>query len=237
MSFELLEFDSKLFGFKVAKILVPSLAPEQLTVLLQTLHSLGVRLAYWQFSQQDETSQGAAQQLHGFLASNQVTYAINLTQTLPPPAFPEVLCYQEMAPSPAMYVLVEEIGKLSRFGMDNNFPDELMQRMYHAWIENSVNRSLAQEILVIKEADKIIAMATLGEKNHRGDLGLVAVSKNHVRKQFGSKLIYTALRYFISHGYEVAQVVTQQANLPACKLYEKCGFTMEKIDNFYHFWL
>lgn len=237
MSFELLEFDSNLFGFKVAKITTPSLATNQLATLLQTLRSLEIHLVYWQFSQNDKESQYAAQQFHGFLASNQITYVIHLNQILPPPIFPEVMYYDKIIPSPELYDLAEEIGKLSRFGMDNNLPNKLMRRMYYAWIENSANRSLAQEILVIKETNKIIAMTTLGEKNHRGDLGLVAVNKNHVRRQLGSKLIYTALRYFISHDYETAQVITQQTNLPACSLYEKCGFTIEKIDNFYHFWL
>lgn len=237
MSFELLNFDSNLFGFRVAKILAPSLAASQLAMLLQTLRSLEVHLVYWQSNQNDEGSRHAAEQFHGFLASNQITYVINLNQILPPPVFPEVLYYDETLPSPEMYVLAEKIGKLSRFGVDNMLPDELMRRMYHAWIENSVNRSIAQETLVIKKSTQIIAMATLGEKNHRGDLGLVAVDKNHLRKQFGSKLIYTALRYFIFHGYEAAQVVTQQANLSARGLYEKCGFSVEKMDSLYHFWI
>jgi dTDP-4-amino-4,6-dideoxy-D-galactose acyltransferase len=80
-------------------------------------------------------------------------------------------------------------------------------------------------------------MATLGDKNERGDIGLLAVAADKRGQGLGIQIVNGALQEFKAKGYELAQVVTQQDNIPACRLYERCGFTVEKVENFYHFWL
>ena len=80
-------------------------------------------------------------------------------------------------------------------------------------------------------------MITVGEKNDRGDIGLLAVHENYRGQRLGMKLVRAAQAYFIDQGYQFSQVVTQVENAAACKLYEKCDYVKESIVNFYHFWL
>jgi len=238
MQFQILKFDTKLFGFKVAKILPTKISPVKLRAILNTLRSKKVRLVYWQADSSDKKSQTAAKKLHGFLSSKQVTYLINLKKvTISPTFIDEVKTYQAKKPSPEMKQLAIYIGTLSRFGTDPKIPKKLMKKMYHAWIKNSVNSSAADQVFVIRNKNKVVGMCTLSTKNKRGDIRLLAVAPGCRGKKFGTKLIQTAENYFIKKNYSKLQVVTQESNIAACKLYKKCGFHIESINNFYHFWL
>ncbi|HBC71705.1 MAG TPA: hypothetical protein DCZ38_02875 [Coxiellaceae bacterium] len=238
MKLTLLKLDTKLFGFKVAKILSPKLSQKKLQLILDKLKKQNVRLVYWPSASTDKISQKAATKLKGFLSSEQITYLIDLKKITPPSDFiSEVKIYQAKTPNTELKQLAIQAGTYSRFHTDPKLPKKLFHKLYNTWIKNSVNGSVATRVIVIPHKNKIIAMATLGTKNKRGDIGLLAVNKNFRGKKLGTKLIYAAQKYFIEEGYSKAQVVTQKANTAACHLYEKCGFHQEKIENFYHFWL
>jgi dTDP-4-amino-4,6-dideoxy-D-galactose acyltransferase len=91
--------------------------------------------------------------------------------------------------------------------------------------------------LAVREGKRIAGMITLGEKNGRGDIGLIAVNPASRGKGYGEALVRSAHRWFIRQGFHEAQVVTQRRNSSACHLFEKCGFSVEKIEHYYHFWL
>lgn len=236
--FQLLKFDTELFGFKVAKILAPKLTLTKLRLILNKLQQQKVRLVYWPSASTSKNSQKAAQKLGGFLSSEQITYVIDLKKITPPPkTTPEITTYLAKTPTTAMKQLAIQIGNLSRFGTDPKIPKKLFHRLYHAWIKNSTNGTAADKVLVTRHQNKITGMITLGTKNKRGDIRLLAVAAKCRGKKLGTKLVSAAQDYFIKKGYIEAQVVTQKTNLPACHLYEKCGFHHEHTDNFYHFWL
>lgn len=242
MYFQLLEFDTKLFGFKVAKILAPKISLEKLQTILDKLHKQNVRLVYWPSDSTDEVSQQAAKKLGGFLGSEHITYLINL-KTLGPSllATSEIEVYENKMKSKDNNIELEQLaiqaGTYSHFNTDPNFPRELFLKLYHTWIENAINGIVANRVIVACRENKVVAMATLGTKNGRGDIGLLAVNSSCRGKKLGTGLVLAAQAYFIELGFSYAQVVTQKANISACGLYEKCGFHQEKIENFYHFWL
>lgn len=238
MNFQLLEFDTKLFGFKVAKILSQQLSLVMLQSILDELHKKNIRLVYWPSDIRDEISKRAAEKLNGIFCSEQVTYQLDL-MTLPklPQISPEIETYQEKIPNFELEQLAFQAGTYSHFRTDPDFPEKLFFKLYHAWIENSVNGSIATKVFVIQHNNKIAGMITLGIKNNRGDIGLLAVNPDFRKQKLGTKLIHAAQAYFIEEGLTQVQVVTQKANVAACHLYEKCGFKIEKIENFYHFWL
>jgi len=238
MSFQLLEVDTKLFGYKVAKILPQRLSLAELQAIIDELHKQKARLAYWSSDSTDESSQLAAKECGGVLCSEQITYLIDL-KNLPASiaTAPDIEVWQEKTPSAELEQLAFEAGLYSRFKIDPNLPNELFLKLYRAWIANSVNRSLASRVIVIRSDQQLAGMATLGTKNERGDIGLLAVNEKFRGKKIGTKLVHAALAYFIESGFSQAQVVTQKENVPACHLYEKCGFHQERVENYYHFWL
>ena len=80
-------------------------------------------------------------------------------------------------------------------------------------------------------------MVTLGNKNGKGDIGLLAVGADYRGRNYGRILVQAAQKWFLTNGYQEGQVITQGDNYPAYHLYEKCGYSVEKVEYFYHFWL
>lgn len=109
--------------------------------------------------------------------------------------------------------------------------------MYKTWIRNSVNGQIADAVLVARHAGRIAGMVTVGRKDGRGDIGLFAVHPEMRGKNLGTALALSARDWFCRQGLESAQVVTQRSNTGACRLYEKCGYRVEKVEYYYHFWL
>lgn len=132
--------------------------------------------------------------------------------------------------------LAIQTGVYSRFHVDKNFAQNDYKELYKKWIENSVNRTIADEVIVYKEAQKNLGMITLGVKNTRIDIGLLGVDEQARGKGIASGLLAYAEQYAEDKGFKEIQVVTQQQNEPACRLYEKYGFHVDSLINIFHIW-
>jgi len=234
--YEILKFDTELLGFGVAKILTSRLDTAQLQNILEKLRAQQVKLIYWPSDSLDKNSQEAAQKFQGHLCSKQVTYVVELKK-LEKYVTPEVTEYADTVVTKELEKLALYAGTYSHFVNDPKFPYAMFIKTYQNWIANSANKTLAKKILVIRHKQKIVGMVTLGEKNQRGDIGLLGMDEDFRGRGFGKQLVRAAQMDFIKQGYATAQVVTQLDNIPACKLYEKCGYSIEKVANYYHFWL
>ena len=80
-------------------------------------------------------------------------------------------------------------------------------------------------------------MITIGKKNSKGAIGLIAVNKEYRGLNIGKQLIQNAINYFNSISVTKLEVVTQGKNKQACLFYEKCNFKIKKIEYVFHFWL
>lgn len=128
--------------------------------------------------------------------------------------------------------LAIQSGEHSRFAVDPNTPGEKSVALYSTWSRRSIRKEIAEEVLVIRDRGRVVGMITLGDKNGRGDIGLIAVDKNYGGRQYGEKLVRAAQRWFVKNGYEFGQVVTQGVSPPACNLYKKCGYHVKKVGYF-----
>src|SRR5690606_14128178 len=95
---------------------------------------------------------------------------------------------------------------------------------------------IAHEVLVFLENSVPSGFVTLGEKKDRADIGIIAVDQNHRGKGIGKALMSSAEKWASDKGYNSIQVVTQGDNVPACLLYESCGYKVESVAFFYHIW-
>ncbi|CAN5252204.1 hypothetical protein BH10PSE19_BH10PSE19_08220 [soil metagenome] len=234
---QILDWDTNVFGYKVARILPACLTHVELEQAIDYLKTQDVKLIFWASDSADQPSQLAAQQCHGFLADRKTTYWRQLDNITISPNNHIPQLYQQLEPSGDLITLALESGNYSRFQNDPRIGRALFEKIYTLWITNSTNGQIADGVLVTADQQTLTGMVTLGEKNNRGDIGLLAVAENQRGAGLGVSLVQAALQAFQQKGYSIAQVVTQQDNLPACRLYEKCGFSVEKVENFYHFWL
>jgi dTDP-4-amino-4,6-dideoxy-D-galactose acyltransferase len=237
--FQILELDSDIFGFPVAKILPDKLEPGELDQVISRLKKEKVRLIFWASNPNDKESQQAAQLCHGFLADKKATFVIDLDETSKRSTGMvwDIEEYADRLPSADLENLAIQVGRNSRFGADPRIPVDKYFDLYKLWIRNSVNRQVADAVLVVRRADKVVGMATVGAKDGRGFIGLFAVDPVMRGKNVGVSLVYAAQEWARRKGLRFAQVVTQGENIVACKLYEKCGYRIEKIEYFYHFWI
>lgn len=135
-----------------------------------------------------------------------------------------------------MINLAIQSGVFSRFNIDKMIGRDKFEELYRIWIIKSVNREIANEVIVYNHNDDIAGYLTIGEKNNRADLGMGAVDSKYRGKGIGRILFENAEKYAFDQGYEDIQIVTQGDNIPACKLYEKLGYSIESKEYFYHIW-
>lgn len=135
-----------------------------------------------------------------------------------------------------LYNLAIQTGVYSRFHVDQNFEPNQYKELYAKWIENSVSRTIADEVIVYKEAQKISGLITLGVKNERVDIGLLGVDEQARGRGIASSLLTYAEQYAADKDFKEIQVVTQNQNEPACRLYQKHGYQVDSLVNIFHIW-
>ena len=110
--------------------------------------------------------------------------------------------------------------------------------LYREWIKKSLDRILADRVLVWREKDgQPRGMATVSVTGKRASIGLFAVDEQSRGRGIGRLLAQAAQSYAIERGAAHCDVVTQQENLAACRLYEACGFYLRSVQLVHHFWL
>lgn len=134
-------------------------------------------------------------------------------------------------------------GIWSRFKVDSNIPASAFEAMFEAWMRNSLNRSIADEIFVAKDTDtaEIVGFITVKLKGLTTHIGLLSVADSHQRRGIASMLMNRAVLWCFEQTawdpYAAVSVVTQGTNIPACKFYERVGFTKSTTQKIYHAWL
>lgn len=237
--YKILPWDSDYFGFSVASILNNRHSAESLLNILNELKNKYVRLVYWASDSNDAVSMDAAKNCNGFLADKKTTFRRELDNFVHFINSEDsgIVEYTLDIATPELLNLGILSGEYSRFRVDKNIQREKFEGLYKLWVINSVNKKVADSIYVKNHENKAGAMVTLQKKENTGIIGLIAVDKVLQGKNIGTALVNKALIWSKQNGCEIAKVVTQYDNKPACRLYEKCGYSIEKIENFYHFWL
>ena len=235
MDYKLLTWDTDFFGIKTGRIIPTSLEENQLALILKEMRQDGFQFVYWTTDHQYTYD---FQLYSGELVDKKITYELNL-QKINPDSLPlsKTEPYNSCMPFSQLENLAVQSGTLSRFARDKRFPQDKFISLYKSWIQKSATGEMADEILVIRENDHIIGMVTLAKKKSVGNIGLIAVDEGFRGRKFGQQLVGDAHRWFIEQDCVTARIITQGDNLPACRLYEKCGYQVKLSEFFYHFWL
>jgi dTDP-4-amino-4,6-dideoxy-D-galactose acyltransferase len=139
-------------------------------------------------------------------------------------------------PDKQLINLAIKSGIYSRFNVDPKIGRKKFEELYTQWIVRSVSKEIADDVLVYKIEGEIAGFVTIGQKNGRADIGIIAVDKDYREKGIGKTLMKNAENFYFNK-LKVIQVVTQGANIPAIKLYESCGYKIGKVELLYHLWI
>jgi len=127
-------------------------------------------------------------------------------------------------------------GQYSRYNVDKNFNTKQYEALYQQWIESSVKRENADFIFVSNDQEHPTGFITLVHKQSYAQIGLIAVDRIFRGNGLGQKLIQKAIFTAFCGKFEEIKVTTQMQNSSACKLYEHCGFEVERSTHVYHYW-
>ena len=232
-----LEWDSNFFQKKVAKITDENLKNHQeINFVLNELKFKKYDLVYFFSKKEQNLFEDILKKYNGQLIDKKITYLKTLDKTSIIP-YKEITKYHKEYPTNDLICLAIDSGIYSRFNLDENIETNKFEELYKKWIINSVNKTIAKDVLIYEFQQEIAGMVSLGEKNNRADIGIIAVNENIRGKGIGKKLMQSAENWSIENNYKHLQVVTQKDNINACKFYESCDYKIDKIEYIYHFWL
>ncbi|MCS7027578.1 MAG: GNAT family N-acetyltransferase [Bacteroidia bacterium] len=229
-----LSWDSEFFGYKVGQIILhtESIFSEK---WIEHARKEGYKLLYIRCVP-EHPQEKKIEGMGGILVDEKVTFCQRIPQS-PFEYTSSIKLYQEKTPTPQILQLALDSGIYSRFKIDKNFKNNEFQRLYEVWIKNSTEGKIAKHVIIYQKGNETVGLLTLGEKNNRADIGILAVNPQHRREGVGKQLVQKAFELSLQMGHTYIQVVTQKANQNACKFYEKVGFSVDTIEHIYHLWL
>jgi dTDP-4-amino-4,6-dideoxy-D-galactose acyltransferase len=235
--YSLLDWDSKFFGYPVAKL--TEVVGQNLKSILEELKSRKIKLVYWFTDSDNPTNKKILVTYNGILVDEKRTYVIDITKVKKIGIHHALITsYPSKRADNDLVSLALQAGEFSRFFVDKHFTHNEYQKLYTTWIQLSVQRKIAFEVLqYIDINNKIAGVITLASKNNMGQIGLLAVDRAYRNKLIGKALVIEALHIFKRKGCATVCVTTQGKNIIACKFYETLGFTLHKKEYVYHFWL
>jgi dTDP-4-amino-4,6-dideoxy-D-galactose acyltransferase len=118
-------------------------------------------------------------------------------------------------------------------------PAGAFESLYRTWTARSATGELADTLLVAappgREGEPL-GLVTIAIDGPAGQIGLIAVRDEARGRGVGSMLVAAAHRRMLARAAWRATVVTQLDNAAACRLYERSGYRLADLRNFYHFW-
>ena len=126
----------------------------------------------------------------------------------------------------------------TRFYNDPCFAVEQCSDLYGIWLRRSLLEDYADQVIVAEIGGKVIGYVTckLFSDSSCGKIDLVGVAKQARGQGIGEALINCALVWFMQQKAERVQVVTQGSNIAAQRLYQRCGFSIQSVQLWYHKW-
>lgn len=135
-----------------------------------------------------------------------------------------------------LYQLAFESGKYSRYKLDNNFDSDDFLKLYKKWVDNSINNTFADNILVYLFESEIVGFVSYKKHNSYAKIGLIAINPNHQGKGIGRQLMQALENELQQIGIIFLQIPTQFSNDMACNFYNSIGYKIIEKQIIKHFW-
>lgn len=157
---------------------------------------------------------------------------LKATQQLSADVFP----YQYTDNIHEVYELAFESGKHSRFLLDKKFSPEKFKELYKLWINNSISKNFADDVLLYKHEGKTVGLLTYKTIQKDAFVGLIAVSAEHQGKGIGGIMLQHLETFLYQNGIHTLTIPTQGENQQACYFYTKLGYSISETTYIKHYW-
>jgi len=231
-NFQIQEWDTNFFGFKVVKVLDDFLDRET-KLKLKSLYEEKTELIYY-------TSKDS-----NFAEFENPFYDISLVSTRVPiikkmtnstKIHPNISLYNELPPDESLISLARSAGEHGRFGKDSRISEQVFNQIFQHWITNSIKKVLAEEVIVYKENGKIIGFATIKTEGNKGYAPLLAVDRSFEGKGVSFALMRAVETRLVEHGCDHVMSGTQEINKKALAIFKRYGTESQPPEYIYHLW-
>ena len=223
MKTDFLKWDSEFFGFGISRVEIAD------SLLKKNDLNFHNNYLFYVFS---DIRQSYLESSGSLLVDVKITYEKKITH--PTPACEDVFSYQGPVNDRLLKLGVAS-GWMSRFNVDSKLNDKFKE-LYELWVINSVNRLIADDVLVVEDKQAVVGLVTLKKTQEIGSIGILAVDENCRGMGMGGKLMQAVDHWYYRLGVMNAEVVAQGRNSGACKFYESNGYTVKSVKYVYHVW-
>lgn len=223
-SWDLLPFDTKLFGFRTAKI--NFVEAGNVRELVSDLVKKKIEYATYRLPANNFHLVHELEQTGFLLVDGLISLSLDLNNVKFLPVDKNI--------REAKKEDIKKLRKIAGSALTTNrfYNDPIISKgkaslLYEDWIENSVLKNKADLVLVLEEEKEILGVITLEKQ---GRIPLVAVEKNSQGRGIAKKIISAGLAVFKNWGVEEVIIETAVFNIQALRAYQSCGF---KVANSY----
>lgn len=230
-----LTWDTAFFGYKVGRLEGKIGSAQDVFTAEKLLHDNHSVCTYYSTTEAIDTENLLGATMHWTMADRKIVFLKTIQNSVQ--IYNQIRPYsKETADLIKLGDLAIQSGIYSRFNIDERIGKNQFEALYREWMKNSLDRKIAREVLIYWVDNNPAGFVSLGQKQDRGDIGIIAVDHQFRGKGIGKELMKAAEKWFADNGYSQLQVVTQEDNKPACSLYERMGYKIESKSYIYHIW-
>jgi dTDP-4-amino-4,6-dideoxy-D-galactose acyltransferase len=231
---EFLDWDSKFFGIRIARVAGLRLDAEQVAEIARAVREQSIDCLYFLAEPERDTIQLA--ELLGFQLINvRVTLAARLLSTYAGTWQDDGIREAAPADIPALREIAGHSYTDSRFYQDGRFPAFLCDEMYRGWIEKSCH-GYADIVLVAEQDSRPAGYVCCHLKGGSGQISLMGAIGGMKNQAVVRQLVHHALCWFQEREVRDVTVVTPGSNITAQRLYQRSGFLTRGTQLWYHLW-
>ncbi len=238
----ILDWDTEFFGFRIARVNGDTLTPASIQVLDDFCFQNQVRCLYFLSTIQEPATTYLAEKSGFKWVDIRLTFEKLINRNDHVKTDKQSSNSFTIRPAGSTDIsALEDISRNSyidsRFYFDHNFPRARAEALYQTWIKVSCE-GWAQAVWVAEKDHILVGYITchIDREHKTGNIGLVGVSTQAQGHGVGKALVFNAVNWFHAQGMDKVTVVTQGRNIPAQRLYQRCGFITQNIQFWYHKW-
>jgi dTDP-4-amino-4,6-dideoxy-D-galactose acyltransferase len=233
---EHLDWDTRFFNIRIARVRSNTLTPESARLIKSWCKAHGVECLYFLADCHDAIAIRVAENEGFRLVDIRITLGHSGRTVVKQPSTSLGVRTVTADDVRLLKSAARRDFRYTRFYVDPGFPTVRVDDLYETWIENSCDGA-ADAVIVVDSDSPCAGYVTCHVHDKTvGQIGLLAVRGDCQERGLGRTLVEAALAWFAEREISTVRVVTQGRNRAAVRLYERCGFSIESVQIWYHRW-
>ena len=233
---ERLDWDSRFFGFPVARVTASALRRDDVAEVLTWCEQQRIRCLYFLADSLDAEAIRAAE--FGEFQLVDVRVTCRGTIDVSAPSASSIVRAFTADDLPAVCAIARSVfAGSTRFFVDTQFPEERAAALYDTWIRQSCAGGASR--VLVADVDGVVAgfiTCHLDAPGSVGRIGLTGVAANAQGRGVGAALVASAVAWCRDAGARSVSVVTQGSNIRSQRLYQRFGLRTQAVQLWYHRW-